>query len=578
MNKIGNKLTVILAAVFMLSSIGLASPALAEGGEKSLKDIKGHWAEQLIVKWVGKGTINGYSDGTFRPNKAITGAELTAIANRLLAAQGKTVADLTDVPGNIAAKPNKSVTREDAIVLFYKMLELEAQEGAWTTFKDAAAIHSYAVNAVNTMYEKELISGYKDGTFRPQGAISRAEIVKIIDLASILGYLANISDGIAANEDITLIKETRPFGEAVTAMAIKYSKPVDGSKLKATVYAVEATLGEVTAARTVTKVYTNDSAATAPASKTGEYVIIELDAAKDMNAGTMLYDFAIGKNRLYKLNYYVTQLADITAADGTKIASGSKQKSGSEANAIVDSFKALTYTSKAGNKLDYRLYEPETAPGEKYPLVIFLHGNGERGANGVAQLLGNTGATVWASAENQAKNPSFVLAPQNPLIQSGLWLEKNVYETTLELIKSVASNPLIDPDRIYITGVSMGGFGTWGFIQRNPDLFAAAMPVCGGGDLTKVEAIKDMPIWAFHAADDPVVKVAGEIDLYMPEFMINGTRDMVAALKAIGSTKVKYTEYEPGYVAMPVAPMAHFSWVPAYNTQEAIDWMFEQSK
>lgn len=180
------------------------------------------------------------------------------------------------------------------------------------------------------MYEKELISGYKDGTFRPQGAITRVEIVKMIDLASILGYLANISDGIDANKNITLIKETRSFGEAVIALVIKYNKPIDGSKLKVTDYAVEATLGEATGARSITKVYTNDSAATAKASKPGEYVIIELDAAKDLNAGTMLYDFALGKNRLYKLNYYVTQLADITAEDGTKLASGAKQKSGSD--------------------------------------------------------------------------------------------------------------------------------------------------------------------------------------------------------------------------------------------------------
>jgi predicted peptidase len=292
----------------------------------------------------------------------------------------------------------------------------------------------------------------------------------------------------------------------------------------------------------------------------------------------MYYDTELNKNILYKLNYYVTQLTTISADNGTKIEAGAKQQSGSEVNAVVDSFKADTYTSKAGNKMDYRLYEPKTEKGKKYPLVIFLHGNGERGANGVTQLIGNAGGTVWASDENQAKNPSFILAPQNPLLLSGLWLEKSVYETTLELIKSAASNPLIDTNRIYLTGVSQGGFGTWGFIQRNPDLFAAAMPVCGGGDLTKVEAVKDLPIWAFHAADDPVVKVSGEIPLYMPEFMIHGTRDMVNALRALGDTKVKYTEYEPGYVAMPLAPMAHFSWVPAYKTQEAIDWMFKQSK
>ncbi|CAM3019043.1 S-layer-like y domain-containing protein [Paenibacillus sediminis] len=581
MNKVSNKLTAIFVALFMFISmegISAGASAPAAGGEQLLKDIKGHWAENAIEKWAGNGTIAGYGDGTFRPNQPITGAELTALANHLLASQGKNVADVADVPIHILTMPDQNVTREDALALLFKVLGFEAQEGAWTPFKDSASIHSYAADAVNTLYKKDLFNGFPDGTFRPLSPISRAEIVKIIDQASRIGYLADMSDGLAANKNITLLKETTPLGEVVYAVAIKYNKAVVGSMFKTTDFTVEAALGEVTAPRTITKVYTNDSPAVAATSKTGEYVIIELDTAKDTNAGTMYYDSVLGKNILYKLIYYVTQKTDITAADGTKIASGAKQKSGNEVNAVVDSFEALTFISETGNKIDYRLYEPKLEAGKKYPLIIFLHGNGERGVNNAAPLLANMGATVWASKDNQAKHPSFVLAPQNPLIASGLWLEKSVYETTLELVHFAVSNPQVDTNRIYITGLSMGGFGTWGFLERNPDLFAAAMPVCGGGDLTKVEAIKDKPIWAFHAADDPVVKVTGEMDLYMPEFMIHGTRDMVAALKELGSTKVKYTEYAPGYVAMPLAPMAHFSWVPAYKTQEAIDWMYEQSK
>lgn len=563
--------------ILILTTIVTSIPVLAaEEAKYSYKDIKGHWAADLIEKWHVKGVVEGYSDGTFRPGDAITGAELVEFVNHLLVNQ--TVADLEGVPAGILSKPTEKVTRQDAITLFYLAFKFELVEDAWTTFTDINEVSNSALEAVNNMYERYLIEGYPDGTFRPTEIMTRAAVVKIINKASLIGYVANLNDGIEANANITLLKETRPLGEIVYAMAIKYDSIIDGSKLKTTDFTVEATLGEVTAARTITKVYTNDSATIATEGKAGTYVIIELDTTKDTNQGTMYYDFAYGKNTLYNLNYYVTQKADFTAVDGTKLGMGSKLQSGSEVNAVTDSFKAQTYSSETGSKIDYRIYEPKTETGKKYPLVIFLHGNGERGSNGVTQLLGNAGATVWASAENQAKNPCFVLAPQNPLVLSGKWLEKSVYETTLELIKSVISNPLIDTNRIYITGVSMGGFGTWGFIQRNPDLFAAALPVCGAGDLTKVEVIKNQAIWAFHAADDPVVKVTGEIGLYMPEFMMNGTRDMVDALKALGSTKVKYTEYEAGYVAMPLAPMAHFSWVPAYGTQEAIDWMFKQSK
>lgn len=560
-----------------MASIGSSVPMMAaEEVVYSYKDIKGHWAADVIEKWSDKGIVEGYSDGTFRPNNEITGTELVTFVNNLFGDQ--TVADLEGVPAGILAKPEGSVSRQDAITLLYLALGFEAQKDAWTTFKDMSEVSDYALLAINNMYERCLIEGYPDGTLKPTSAITRAAFIRIINNASIIGYVADVNDGVDANDKITIIKETRPWGELVYAMAILYDSTIDGTKLKTTDFAVDAIVGEAAIARTITKVYTNDSATTATEGKVGKYVIIELNTTTDSNTGTMFYDFKSGKNTLYKLNYYLTQKEDITAVDGTKLVKGSKQQSGQEVNAVVDSFDALTFTSEAGSKMDYRLYEPTTEVSKKYPLVIFLHGNGERGVNGVAQLLGNAGATVWASAENQAKNPSFVLAPQNPLLASGKWLEKSVYETTLELINSVASNPLIDTDRIYITGVSMGGFGTWGFIQRNPDLFAAAMPICGAGDLTKVEAIKDQAIWAFHASDDPVVKVTGEIPLYMPEFMMNGTRDMVDALEKLGSTKVKYTEYEPGYVAMPLAPMAHFSWVPAYGTQEAIDWMFEQAK
>jgi predicted peptidase len=113
----------------------------------------------------------------------------------------------------------------------------------------------------------------------------------------------------------------------------------------------------------------------------------------------------------------------------------------------------------------------------------------------------------------------------------------------------------IDPKRIYVTGLSMGGFGTWDVIQRKPDLFAAAVPICGGGDVSKAEKIALIPIWAFHGAEDLLV---------LPKW----SRDMINAIRKAGGNP-KYTEY-PG--------VGHQSWIKAYSEPELFIWLFSQKK
>jgi predicted peptidase len=134
-----------------------------------------------------------------------------------------------------------------------------------------------------------------------------------------------------------------------------------------------------------------------------------------------------------------------------------------------------------------------------------------------------------------------------------------VYELILDIEKKYNN---IDKRRIYSTGLSMGGFGTWTINIAHPKVFTAIVPICGGGDPAKANLLVNKPIWAFHSEDDPVVDVAF-------------SRNMVNALKKLGSN-VKYTEYDKGVVAPPLAPMAHFSWVPAYNDQDMIEWLFLQ--
>jgi predicted peptidase len=125
---------------------------------------------------------------------------------------------------------------------------------------------------------------------------------------------------------------------------------------------------------------------------------------------------------------------------------------------------------------------------------------------------------------------------------------------TMQLIDELVAKYPIDKTRIYITGLSMGGFGTWDLICRYPGVFAAAVPICGGGDIKKAALLKNTPIWVFHGSIDNVVKVVL-------------SRNMVNAIKASGG-KPKYTEYKG---------IGHNSWEKAYQEKGLLEWLFRQS-
>ena len=128
-------------------------------------------------------------------------------------------------------------------------------------------------------------------------------------------------------------------------------------------------------------------------------------------------------------------------------------------------------------------------------------------------------------------------------------------ELVIALINKMIKDSPIDKNRIYITGLSMGGFGTFDAIARYPDLFAAAVPVCGGGDISKAESIKRIPIWIFHGAEDPAVD---------SQFSL----DMVQALTKVGA--------HPGFTQYPES--GHFSWLAAYSDPLMMEWLFRQHK
>lgn len=226
-----------------------------------------------------------------------------------------------------------------------------------------------------------------------------------------------------------------------------------------------------------------------------------------------------------------------------------------------DVLVAKVYQTSGGEKLPYRLFIPEGYDKhKKYPLVLYLHGSGGLGTDNLKQI--STGnkflIDLFTKHESQAKFPCFVVAPQS---HDEGWIESN-YTTpskqlklVFELLKSLQKDYKIDRERLYVTGQSLGGFGTFAIITERPDVFAAAVPLCGGGDDSKAKRIANVPLWVFH----------GEKDESVP---VEQSRRMVAAIKSAGG-KPKYTEYSGA---------GHNIWIKVATEAELLPWMFSQKR
>lgn len=220
--------------------------------------------------------------------------------------------------------------------------------------------------------------------------------------------------------------------------------------------------------------------------------------------------------------------------------------------------------------LPYRLFVPKNYDAtRRYPMIVFLHGSGERGTDNQAQINVN-GPPRLASDEVQNTNPCFVLAPQCPPGERWQSWESRTPRDKAVRVAAQPSKPMrllvqlldelprefsIDTRRLYLTGLSLGGFGTWELLARRPRMFAAAVPICGRADLTTAPLIKHIPVWAFHGDDDQSVSV---------EY----TRAMVGAMR-IFDASIIYTEY-PG--------VGHNSWDRAYVEPNLFAWLFAQRR
>lgn len=323
------------------------------------------------------------------------------------------------------------------------------------------------------------------------------------------------------------------FGETVHSFDITVSEGVDLKTIKAEDFIVEnaiidhaGTKGDIK----VKEVIIN-----------GNTITIEVD------------DFLLFKSSELEIRCTSNEELSFQYNDITKIISP-----------VADKFESKEY-----NGLNYKLFSPENT--EALPLVIWMHGRGDNGF----QLRSAKNATMFAEDENQAKNPSYVLAPQSDdSVTEIRWTDQEL-ENIIQVINGLIEEGKVDKNRVYIIGHSMGGQGTWNLLRKAPDLFAAAITMApriieNQAELDDLEALKNLPVWLFHATSDPVNKV-------------EGSRDRYNKLVEIGNTKVKYTELSDeemksfgiGYFS----PFEfHATNVVMANTPGVMEWLFEQNK
>lgn len=237
------------------------------------------------------------------------------------------------------------------------------------------------------------------------------------------------------------------------------------------------------------------------------------------------------------------------------------------AQAQSQRFSYNEYIGKKGDTLKYRFLGPDYDTLRKYPLVVFLHGSGECGSDNESQM--KWGVMNFATDQNMIMYPAYIAVPQCPAGMDWSNFDENErtrevrlrpapsrpMEMVIELIHKLVKDFSVDTNRIYITGLSAGGHGTYDAIERYPRLFAAAVPVCGEGDVSRAASIAHIPIWIFHGSED-----SGVNPLY--------SLDMITALSKAGS-HAGLTFY-PG--------VGHFAWLAAYSDPLVMEWLFRQHK
>jgi predicted peptidase len=249
---------------------------------------------------------------------------------------------------------------------------------------------------------------------------------------------------------------------------------------------------------------------------------------------------------------YLTAAALLMLAAGT-----TTQTISAPAPETMQTAEHFQFKKTLSTEVNYLLLLPkgyDAKAKRRWPLILFLHGAGERGTN--VWKVATHGPPKNAAA--QANFPFIVVSPQCPEQQT--WSK----DVLLALLDEIVAKHAVDTSRIYLTGLSMGGYGTWDLGLTHPERFAAIVPICGGGQMIavllssrdKAAALKSLGVWAFHGGKDPVVP-------------LQESQRMVDSLKKVGLSDVKLTVYPEA---------GHDSWTETYKNPELYEWLLKHER
>ncbi|MGV3503719.1 MAG: dienelactone hydrolase family protein [Adhaeribacter sp.] len=247
-------------------------------------------------------------------------------------------------------------------------------------------------------------------------------------------------------------------------------------------------------------------------------------------------------------------LGSQVAATGFGVLTWSK-KGPIEAQKLAKSFEAHSFVGNKGDTLKYLFQKPlHYDPAKKYPLVVCLHGGP---AMKPRPLELTEPAPLLFKQENREKYPAFLFVPQAPpgILWGGTTNIPAIDSLVFETIQALEEEFAIDEKRRYVAGISGGGYGSWYFISTRPEMFAAAIPICGEGNPELAKNMVDIPVWAFH----------GDVDRNVP---VSGSRKMIEAIRKAGGNP-RYSEF---------SGVGHNVWPEVSKTPGLLDWLFAQKK
>ena len=466
-------------------------------------------------------------------------------------------------------------------------------------------------------------------------------------LARVLGSSAVVVSGLAACDSgsddsgsgsghvkgATAITKVYGDGQKFIAVAVEYDTEIDTSKLSVSSFKVEG--------RTVTKVYANSRAATADQGTDGTYVIVELSPDDDSallwggvgsggggapgtaqpsvsvsasessepSASSSSSPYVIpgpqvgstgGPATIKAAKGTVTQAGTVTTTGGTGYAAGdTKVTTSRTVNLIVDDFEQFTYKdSRTGRSLPYNLYIPKDYDRTKsYPLVLFMHDASLITTTVRATLVQGLGAVCWAAPEDQAERPAFVLAPQYPEVVVGDdYKPTTLFDTTVDLVRSLTAKYSIDTDRLYSTGQSMGAMMTLGLNIKYPDLFAASWVVAGQWPAAQAAPLAKKNLWVTVSQGDTkacpgenaIMAVVEKAGTKVGRAVWDGrstAAEFAADVRAMAAkgTTVNYATFKKGSTLAGGKANAHgvehnSTWPIAYTIEGIRAWIFQQRR